>query len=380
MITNAFSIDKDHQFKNWPLSLDVTEEPTANRRRRRRRRAHRENNTFSNPYNLPSSLPITMSEASSRKRCADKLDSPAGKPPSPFDTFGLSLTSRVQPTPTVTSELYSSTTPSRHIPSQALAKEDAQPKAQSQTLVNVRMVPAMSAMIWGEYISATASKTVTFWEASALPTASSETGSQVQGRPVLEDPGTKQYFSGTDLYNQAYNCSEGKKVDYLLAAYPLDNTPLQKVISSYVDNEAIARDLLPHVNQTIYAMSDNGAPMECVKKPGSVLFASQNSIVYQDDNGVEHTINLPQGPMKSAEPNNMTYQDGNGVEHSIYLPQGTMHTAWEHLENQRWDELAKFAPYTNQGYSEDDFNFKKNINHGSSQSTAQAKAKKEDIL
>ncbi|KAI1381999.1 hypothetical protein F4677DRAFT_439803 [Hypoxylon crocopeplum] len=60
-------------------------------------------------------------------------------------------------------------------------------------------------------------------------------------------------------------------------------------------------------------------------------------------------------PIQSAAPNNMKYRDDKGVEHSIYLPQGTMHTAWEHLQKKRWDELAKFAPYANQGYTEDDF-------------------------
>ncbi|KAK1775401.1 hypothetical protein QBC45DRAFT_246185 [Copromyces sp. CBS 386.78] len=60
-------------------------------------------------------------------------------------------------------------------------------------------------------------------------------------------------------------------------------------------------------------------------------------------------------PIRTVEPNNMHYTDEKGVEHSIYLPQGTMHTACEHLQNKQWDELAKFEPYTNQGYTEDDF-------------------------
>ncbi|KAI0103292.1 hypothetical protein GGR51DRAFT_561722 [Nemania sp. FL0031] len=98
-------------------------------------------------------------------------------------------------------------TPSRHIPSQAPAKEDAQPKAEPQTSVNVRMVPTMSAVIWDEYISAKALKTARFWDAGA---ANSETGfhsssrnsnSQLRGHPLSEDPGTEQGFSGMDLYN-----------------------------------------------------------------------------------------------------------------------------------------------------------------------------------
>ncbi|KAJ8132036.1 hypothetical protein O1611_g1585 [Lasiodiplodia mahajangana] len=83
--------------------------------------------------------------------------------------------------------------------------------------------------------------------------------------------------------------------------------------------------------------------------------AEPNTIQYRGEDGTEHTIKLPQGPLPSAAPNNMEYEDGNGVKRSIYLPQGTMHAAWDHLENKRWDELAKFAPYTDQGYTDDDF-------------------------
>ncbi|KAK3493819.1 hypothetical protein B0T13DRAFT_474575 [Neurospora crassa] len=60
-------------------------------------------------------------------------------------------------------------------------------------------------------------------------------------------------------------------------------------------------------------------------------------------------------PIQTAQPNNMVYTDDKGVQHSIYLPQGTLHTASDHLQNKRWDELAKFEPYTNQGYTEEDF-------------------------
>ncbi|KAI1267714.1 hypothetical protein F5Y18DRAFT_378634 [Xylariaceae sp. FL1019] len=84
--------------------------------------------------------------------------------------------------------------------------------------------------------------------------------------------------------------------------------------------------------------------------------ASTRTITSRDESGKEFTIVLPPGPMKSAQPNNMEYEDDDGVQHSIYLPQGTMKTAWDHLENKRWDELAKFEPYTDQGYTEDDFN------------------------
>ncbi|KAI1120833.1 hypothetical protein F5Y10DRAFT_272691 [Nemania abortiva] len=83
--------------------------------------------------------------------------------------------------------------------------------------------------------------------------------------------------------------------------------------------------------------------------------AEPNTISFRGEDGVENAVNLPEGPLPTAAPNNMEYEDENGVKHSIYLPQGTMHAAWDHLENKRWDELAKFAPYTNQGYTVDDF-------------------------
>ncbi|KAH8197098.1 hypothetical protein TruAng_008737 [Truncatella angustata] len=51
----------------------------------------------------------------------------------------------------------------------------------------------------------------------------------------------------------------------------------------------------------------------------------------------------------------MVYTDDKGVRHSIYMPKGTMQLACDHYENKRWDELAKFDKYTNQGYTEDDF-------------------------
>ncbi|KAI1278173.1 hypothetical protein F5Y07DRAFT_360959 [Xylaria sp. FL0933] len=83
--------------------------------------------------------------------------------------------------------------------------------------------------------------------------------------------------------------------------------------------------------------------------------AEPNTILVRGEDGVEYTIKIPPGPYRTAAPNNLEYTDNTGVHRSIYLPQGTMEQAWDHLENERWDELAKFEPYTNQGYTEDDF-------------------------
>ncbi|KAH7630370.1 hypothetical protein B0T09DRAFT_147543 [Sordaria sp. MPI-SDFR-AT-0083] len=73
-----------------------------------------------------------------------------------------------------------------------------------------------------------------------------------------------------------------------------------------------------------------------------------NNVIYTDENGVQHKVCLPPPGtrLRTAAPNEMTYTDDKGVRHSIYLPQGTMHAACDHLENERWDELAKFEPYS----------------------------------
>ncbi|KAK3491227.1 uncharacterized protein B0T23DRAFT_397241 [Neurospora hispaniola] len=82
-----------------------------------------------------------------------------------------------------------------------------------------------------------------------------------------------------------------------------------------------------------------------------------NNVFYTDENGVKYRVCLPRSGehLKTAEANFMSYTDDKGVYKEIYLPQGTVKTAWDHLENERWDELAKFEPYTGQGYTEDDF-------------------------
>ncbi|KAI1733988.1 hypothetical protein F4680DRAFT_439694 [Xylaria scruposa] len=92
-----------------------------------------------------------------------------------------------------------------------------------------------------------------------------------------------------------------------------------------------------------------------VKKTPVKRGVEPNTILFRGEDGVEHTIKLPPGPYRTAAPNSMEFTDNNGVHRSIYLPQGTIDEAWDHLENERWDELAKFEPYTDQGYTEEDF-------------------------
>ncbi|KAI1424477.1 hypothetical protein F5Y12DRAFT_751993 [Xylaria sp. FL1777] len=169
--------------------------------------------------------------------------------------------------------VYSSITPIRPILPQAQATgqatgqateaaEEAQPKVQA----NVRVVPAMSATIWGEYISTTVS-----WAKSvSAPTEpSTETGlssrtsvSQSQAYSASEDAMTEHAFSATDLYSEEYSRSDGKKVDYVLAIDPFDNTALQQVISYFIRNEAVERGMDPHFNQTLYTPLER-SPIAC---------------------------------------------------------------------------------------------------------------------
>ncbi|CAK7198044.1 hypothetical protein SEUCBS139899_000702 [Sporothrix eucalyptigena] len=66
-------------------------------------------------------------------------------------------------------------------------------------------------------------------------------------------------------------------------------------------------------------------------------------------------------PTRSVEPNCMAYTDDKGVQHRIYMPQGTAKRAGQLLMSKQWDELAKFEPYTNQGYKESDYKTIENV-------------------
>ncbi|KAI0974691.1 hypothetical protein F4678DRAFT_420521, partial [Xylaria arbuscula] len=92
--------------------------------------------------------------------------------------------------------------------------------------------------------------------------------------------------------------------------------------------------------------SDHKIPIQRGAEPHTILFRGED--------GVEYTFKILPLPYTTASLNNMEYTDNNGVFRSIYLPPGTVHQAWDHLENERWDELAKFAPFTNQRDTEDD--------------------------
>ncbi|KAI0799091.1 hypothetical protein GGR55DRAFT_670834, partial [Xylaria sp. FL0064] len=134
---------------------------------------------------------------------------------------------------------------------QTQPQPEAPPKAQPQpqTSVNVRMVPVMSATIFNRYIPTIKTPS---GGPSAFAVTSSETGSEMQGYTPSEYPGTDPY-SEVFTRSEKSNREDSKKVDYVLAIDPLDNTPLQKVISAYVLDEAFHQIRSPHVNQTLYS-------------------------------------------------------------------------------------------------------------------------------
>ncbi|KAL1895417.1 hypothetical protein Sste5346_005223 [Sporothrix stenoceras] len=60
-------------------------------------------------------------------------------------------------------------------------------------------------------------------------------------------------------------------------------------------------------------------------------------------------------PTRSVEANCLSYTDDAGVQHRIYLRQGELQRASQLYEDKNWAELAKYEPYTNQGYKESDY-------------------------
>ncbi|PKX95328.1 uncharacterized protein P174DRAFT_403998 [Aspergillus novofumigatus IBT 16806] len=55
---------------------------------------------------------------------------------------------------------------------------------------------------------------------------------------------------------------------------------------------------------------------------------------------------------KSVQPNKLVFFGKSGERHEIYLPKGTIQKAIDLLQEENWDELLKFPPYTDQGYKD----------------------------
>ncbi|KAI0467057.1 hypothetical protein F4859DRAFT_518487 [Xylaria cf. heliscus] len=128
------------------------------------------------------------------------------------------------------------------------AAEQAQPKIQA----NARLVPTMTATIWGEYISTPVLDISPPRVANSETGLSSRTSVSQRAYSASEYATTEQAFSATDLYTEGYTRSDGKKVDYVIAIDPFNDTALQRVISFFTREEAIARSLDLHFNQTLY--------------------------------------------------------------------------------------------------------------------------------
>ncbi|KAI3320536.1 hypothetical protein HD806DRAFT_235445 [Xylariaceae sp. AK1471] len=119
--------------------------------------------------------------------------------------------------------------------------------AQPLQLTGARVVNVMSATIEGSYIplklgmASSTSEDVANYEdslACSVSVASSTSST-----------GTRE---GSFSLSQVHSRSDSKKVDYVLALDPGDDTDLMKMFSVFIPRESIERNKLHHVNQTIY--------------------------------------------------------------------------------------------------------------------------------
>ncbi|KAI0470507.1 hypothetical protein GGR56DRAFT_147953 [Xylariaceae sp. FL0804] len=132
-------------------------------------------------------------------------------------------------------------------------------------LAHSRFVAAMSATIWNEYLPTKPLKTPSV----PLQQQTSQL-QQLQPRTAMSDAGSVSSasisYAGTSTSRgtgtgtapepeydaSGHGRSDGKKVDYVLALDAGADTPLQRVLAFFLHNEGVLRDLLPHVNQTLY--------------------------------------------------------------------------------------------------------------------------------
>lgn len=75
---------------------------------------------------------------------------------------------------------------------------------------------------------------------------------------------------------------------------------------------------------------------------------SSDGVIFQDEQDFAQRIDLSSLPRPRwcVEANVMVYTDDEGVQREIYLPKDTGPLAWDHLENERWDELAKYETHS----------------------------------
>ena len=137
--------------------------------------------------------------------------------------------------------VYSSIQPSRE---PARQPSDQQP-------ASARVVPVVSVSVPAPYVPTKHMKLHTL-QAHPLLTTTGDVGPWSSASSAPSDGSSSTSQSTEDVSGQVSSRSNNKKVDYVLAIDAAHTTPLQKLMSIYVHNEAIENDFLPHVNHVIY--------------------------------------------------------------------------------------------------------------------------------
>ncbi|KAI1197463.1 hypothetical protein F5X97DRAFT_302241 [Nemania serpens] len=145
-------------------------------------------------------------------------------------------------------QVFTSRKPGRQF-SQRLPEEPEPPQQPGSDAI-ARVVATMSVAIWDEYLPNKRSMLVT-----PMPNTVADEDDSVSGSVVASytSAATDRASDATGTTGTISNCSDSKKkVDYVLVMDARHDLPLRKVFAFFVLNEAIERDLLPHVNQTMY--------------------------------------------------------------------------------------------------------------------------------
>ncbi|RYP34434.1 hypothetical protein DL766_002955 [Monosporascus sp. MC13-8B] len=139
-----------------------------------------------------------------------------------------------------------------------MSRKQSRGTPQLGKLASARVVSAMSATIWGNYIPIKPSKLPTLSKLLLHPVSDAGSGSLASGvlacsvsNDASSGTGTDYGSTATEKHRHMHSRSDSKRVDYVLVMDAQDDAPLQRVFSHFV-YEALERDLLPHVNQTLY--------------------------------------------------------------------------------------------------------------------------------
>ncbi|KAI0446722.1 hypothetical protein F4803DRAFT_502130 [Xylaria telfairii] len=137
------------------------------------------------------------------------------------------------------------------------------PSYQAWCSGSARLAYTMSASIFKDYTPMkralpTPKLVMPFRSAPRMPAslASAPVDNADDIREARSVSGSGSLFSGNtqsviELDGITYNRSDSKKVDYVLVMDAKDNAPFRKVFN-FVWNECLERDVLPHINQSVY--------------------------------------------------------------------------------------------------------------------------------